>query len=409
MKKAQAVLAACLLAPALALAFATVDTLPWPSEGRFPAYEADPARPTDLWVHAGVMRDDNLLRLQSGGEADTVSRLGGGIRVAQRVIGRQRLRLEARADYYKFQQFDRLDHLAYSALADWRWEIGNKLSGSIAFGRARRLVDIAETLAAVRSLVTATRVAATGGYLVTPSLRLRAGLAGTRTERTVVEDAETRAASLTAGIDYVSPLGNAIGVEARTTDGNAPVDEDVFGVGISNDYREREVALVATYALGPRLRAEGRFGRTTRRYPELSNRDFEGNTWRVAGEWLPGNKTRLELEFYKEPRSIIEVGAPHVVLKGVSFGPSWAATNKLVFSARLLREDRTFEGDPELAVAPGATVRDDTIQAVRFGVGWEPVRHWQVGLAIDRGERESNLDGRDYQYSALSANLAWRY
>ena len=409
MQKAQAVLASALLAPALALAFETVDTLPWPSSGRFPAYPADEARPTDLWVQGGAMRDDNLLRLESGEISDTVTRLGAGVRHSQRIIGRQTLNLEGRADYYKFQEFRELDHLAYSALADWRWEIGNDLSGSIAFGRERRLADLSETRSTARRLVTATRVAASGGYLVTPRLRLRTGIAAAQAERTAAAFAETRATSVVAAAEYVSPLRNTLGVEVRGTDGDAPQDEEVGAQLINNDYREREVALVATYAPGAQLRFDGRLGRTTRRYGDLPERDFEGSTWRVGAEWLLGNKTSLALALYKEPRSVIDIGASHVVAEGVSFGPSWAATNKLVFALRLLREQRAFEGDPALFLVPGTRQRDERTRAVRFGIGWEPQRHWEASFAIDRGERESNIDGRDYQYSALSANLAWRY
>jgi hypothetical protein len=407
MQKAQAVLAFALLAPVVALAFETVDALPWPSEGRFPAYPREISRPTDMWFHGGLMRDDNLLRLESGGEADTVTRVGGGFRHVQRVIGRQNLRVEARADYYRFEQFDDLNHLAYSGLADWRWEIGNELSGSILVGRERRLVDLGETRSPERGMVTATRLSATGGYLVTPSLRLRAGLAGTTAERSGVENEETSATSLIGGVDYVSPLGNTLGVEARDTDGDARFE--VIAGAVDNDFREREIALVGTYAIGPRLRAEGRVGRTTRRYGDIADRDFDGTTWRLGAEWLPGNKTRLALEFYKEPRSVIDISSAHVVLKGISFGPSWAVTSKLVVSARLLREQRTFEGDPLIALAPDSPLREEDTRVLRFGIGWEPLRHWQAGLAVDRGERESNFVGGDYQFTAVTANLAWRY
>ncbi len=409
MKKAQAVLAFALLAPAAALAFDTVDTLPWPSAGRFPAYPAEEDRPTDLWAHAGVMRDDNLRRLEAGEQSDTLARLGGGVRHSQRIIGRQSLRLEGRADYYRFHELSELDHLAYSALADWRWEIGNALAGSIAFGRDHRLADLGESRFTTKRMVTATRLSASGGYLVTPRLRLRAGVGSSRAERDAAAEAETRATSAVGGIEYVSPLRNTLGVEVRGTDGDAPQDELVAGVPVSNDYREREVALVATYGLGARLRFDGRVGRTTRRYGDIDSRDFEGTTWRVGAEWFPGNKTSLALAFYKEPRSIVDIAASHMVVQGASFGPSWAATAKLVFSLRLLREERRFEGDPAVALLPGAQERDETVNVLRLGIGWEPQRHWEASFAIDRGERESNFADRDYQFAAVTANLAWRY
>jgi hypothetical protein len=96
------------------------------------------------------------------------------------------------------------------------------------------------------------------------------------------------------------------------------------------------------------------------------------------------------------------------VVKGVSFGPSWAPTAKLVLMARLVREEREFEGDPRLALGL-EPLRDETVDVLRLGFGWEPQRHWQVGFAFDTGKRTSNLAGRDYDFNALSANVAWRY
>jgi hypothetical protein len=89
----------------------------------------------------------------------------------------------------------------------------------------------------------------------------------------------------------------------------------------------------------------------------------------------------------------------------VAFGPRWAVTEKLVLSARLARERRKFQGDP--ALTAGATLRDEVVNLLRFAVGWEPQRRWQLGLALDRGARDSNLDGRDYDFTAVMGNVAY--
>jgi hypothetical protein len=122
-------------------------------------------------------------------------------------------------------------------------------------------------------------------------------------------------------------------------------------------------------------------------------------------EWLPGTKTVLGFEAYREPRSVIEVAASHMIVAGVSFGPRWALTNKAVLGAQLVRERRVFDGDP--SIGAGITRRDELIHLVRISVGWEPVRQWQLSAAFDHGERESNIVGRDYQFNAVMANLAY--
>jgi hypothetical protein len=393
-------------APLTAAAFEAIDTIPWPSRGVFPAYPREDDRPTDFWVQGGVRRDDNALRLETGERSDVIARLGAGIRHETRVVGRQRVRLEARGDYYDYDRLNELDHFAYALAGDWLWEIGNNLSGTVLIGRERRQVDIAETLTERLDTTTLTRLGGTAAYLISPRFRVRGGLAGTRAERSRARETETRATSAVAGADYVSALGNTLGIEYRATQGEAPVDEFVATLGlVNNDYDERELSFVATYALGPQLRSGVRVGRTSRDYDELSARDFDGNTGRIFVDWLPGNKTILGFEAYREPRSVIDIAASHVLLKGFAFGPRWAATNKLVLSARFVRERREYEGDP--ALTAGGVLRNEVLSLVRFALGWEPQRRWQLSLALDRGERESNVAGRDYNFAAVMGNVAY--
>jgi hypothetical protein len=124
----------------------------------------------------------------------------------------------------------------------------------------------------------------------------------------------------------------------------------------------------------------------------------------VTVDWLPGSKTVLRFEAVPRCRARLRrLGEPRGA-EGVAFGPRWAMTSKTVLSARLLNERRTFSGDP--VVIAGATKRDEVYRIARFAFGWEPQHFWQVGVAFDVGERESNIDGRDYQYNAVMANLA---
>jgi hypothetical protein len=402
----------CLVATSsMAFAFRAVDTLPWPSHGEFPAYPADTVGPTEVWGEAGILRDNNILRRETNRVGDTVTRVGVGLRHDQRIVGRQRLLVDARGDYYYFNHFDDISHFAYSVLGSWLWELGNDFSGSVIFGRDRRQVDFSETtvLRTVFDPVETTRAGANGAYAISPNLRAHAAVAGARAERRLTADAETRAASYNVGLDYVTPLRNTFGVEFRNTKTDAPVRELVTGTGIlvDNSFHERETALVTVYTPIPSIRAVGRLGRTHREYVDLPERNFDGTTYRVGLDWMPGTKTVLGFEAYKAPQSVIDVGVGHLIVKGVAFVPRWAATNKLVLSARFARERRTFAGDPTVAL--GEPLRDELSTLIRFAVGWEPQRHWQLGFAIDRGERESNFAGRDYQYTALMANAAWHW
>ena len=112
-------------APSPAPAFEAIDTHAVAFARLFPAYPAEEDRPVDVWLHAGVMRDSNILALgDQPSKPDTISRLGGGVRIDQRVAGRQRVRLDARGDYYKYNTFTDLDHFAYAVLGELA--VGNR-------------------------------------------------------------------------------------------------------------------------------------------------------------------------------------------------------------------------------------------------------------------------------------------
>ena len=413
---------ALLLLPAYAAAFETVDTIRFPSTGVFPAYPAEPgaARPMNFWVEGGVLHDSNVARLSSsanvnttlGGSsrADTITRLGAGIRGEQRIAGRQSIRFEARGDQYWYDRYSTFNNFAYGLLGEWRWELGNQLSGTVGFTRRRQLIDLAEVQGLTSDQVIDQHAYATGAYQFGANWRVRGGLDRATVKRGNAAFSGTTNTG-TAGIDYVTPIGNAVGVEVRRSTGNfaAPqVASDVgavaFPTAVNNEFKETEVAAVTTYTFGPQWRLGGRLGRTKREHVFLNQRDFSGTTYRATLDWLPGNKTILGFAAYREARPIIDAAASYSLVRGVQFGPSWAPTVKLVFSARLITERRTYLGDPAVPLL-GVPQRDETLRGVRLGAGWEIQRGTEFTVGIDHGVRTSNIILRDYNYTAVMANL----
>ena len=396
-----------------AFSFETVDTIFWPSRGRFPAaYPPEAARPTDFFVEAGVMHDDNLIRTQSIRFHDTVGRLGAGIRHLQRIIGRESLLIDARVAGYGFAEFDSLNHVAYSAAGTWLWEAMNELTGTVTAGRDSRLVDIGERQSGVREILTLTRMGASAAFTPGPSFRFTGGADLGLGESDLRPDVKLRTAGWRAGASYVTPLANTLGVEYRKTHGDAPVPEFVAPAGTfaNNSFDEKEIAAVATYATRDRATflVDMRLGRTERLYSEIPNRDFKGTTYRIAGEYGFTPRVLLDFFVYKEPRSIIDVGASHLLVKGVMMGPRYAFSAKTVFGLRWVHERRVGQGNPAV-IDPAFPLRDELINTMRFSIGWEPERHWQVGLGFDRGVRYSNAVGRSYHYDAFIANVGYHY
>jgi hypothetical protein len=402
-------LALLAMAPTAALAFETVDGLPWPARGHFSGYPAEPVHPWGLWIQGGVMRDSNVLRTPTDKRVDWITRVGAGIRSEGLIIGRQRALIEVVAEYYEYLRFDELDHFAHGLRGEWLWEFTNDLSGTLGASRRKRLADIGELQRAIRDMVTEDRFYGSGAWRLGPSVRLTGGADVAHIEHSGRAVREAWGYGLRGGADYTTPIGTALGVEYRIARGDAPVVEELgLGAFPTNEYKERELAATASYTVGVDIALSGRVGRTTRTYSELQGRDFKGTTWRGRADWRVGPKTNLVGEIYKEPSAIVDTTALHVVRRGIAVGPSWAATYKLVFTARYVWERRLHEGDPAVEVI-GAPLRDERYDTIRLGAGWEPQRHVQLGGAFDYGRRDSNVDGRDYGYYAVTLNLRWNY
>lgn len=420
--KLRVALAVALLAPGAALAqhFEAVDNIPWPTLGRFPAYPPEPARPTEIYVRAGALRDNNIFRFADGvnrrnllgdtdNPGDEVLRVGAGIRHEFLVTGRQRLRLSASGDQYSYHRHTVLNHVNYGLRGEWLWEVTNDLSGALGYERRSRLVDLAQLQRPVKDMITEDHAFVNGAYRLGPSVRLRGAVDGAKASRDQNTASNSRAVTVLGGVDYVTTLGNAFGVEARQTNANYPTQEALGSVVlVDNEFTEREIALVTTIVANPQITGTARIGHTNRTHKQFPERNFSGTTWRGTFVWTPLQKTGFELTLYHEPRSIIDIAATSVVVNGAAFGPRWAPTEKLVFYALVVRERLQFQGNAAQIVL-GTPQQDEIVRTTRFGAGWEPRRFIELSAGIDHGTRVSNVFLRDYTYTAVMANAQFKF
>ena len=401
---------ALLATPVCAFGFESVDVLTPAMSGLYPAYPADPVPPYSLWAQGGLMYDSNVLRRSSGDNGDFVSRLGVGGRFDQRVIGRQYLHLEGRVDGYVYDKFSEVDNVAYAALGEWRYQVGNDLAGALTASRRRYQANLAETQSATHDPINETTLGATARYALGPHVGVRGGLAYIDYQRPLHDFFNTKTATATVAAEYISALGNTLGVEYQEAKGDAPVPEtiDPLHIFVDNDFRQKDIGVVGAWGITPFLRVGGRVGRTTRSYTQLSSRDFSGPTWDVAAQWFPTNKTVLAVESAKTVSSVIDIGASHVVSKLWAVGPGWAVTAKLNLEARLFRQHQDFEGDPNAALGV-APVRQEIVRGYRLGSYWEYDRRWHLQLSFEHGDRDSNVEGRSYRYNAGIAQVRFVY
>lgn len=396
------------LAPGAALAFETVDRLPFPSGGGFAAWPPEVIRPWTVYAYGGLLHDTNALRRDTGEQSDTVARVGAGGTATGRLIGRQRYLLEGFGEYYDFDRFSEIDHFGYWALGHFLFEVGNDVNGAAGYERRRRHAELGEFRREVRGMVTSERVFVDGGYRFHPNWRIFGVVETNRAERSGAESADVDANGGRVSLTYSTPLGNVIGVEVSETRGESGFFDAATRTRFSDDFDEREVAVVVVYALGMQLRVRGRVGHTEREYDELTDRNFSGTSYRGGVDWLPTTRLRFTFEFLRAPESTVDASASHILRRGESVGVAYAATYKLVFTARFTTERRQYQGTADQLIG-GLPLPDDTVRTWAFGAGWEPMRHWQLGAGVDFGERRSNILGRDYDYRQYMINARWTF
>lgn len=419
--------------PLAAHAFEAIEEIGWPeTTGRFPAYPAvTDGRAVRFNVFGGLMRDSNVFRLADitppiagfTQKHDTIYRYGAGIDV-DLPVSRQRVLLMGRVEQRKYDHFDALDHTGYQLGGTWRWVVGNDWSGDIGYERRKYLEGFGETQALVKDMVTADHAFANAGYLLTPRWRVRGGAEVWKFDHSDSRRApsDLRISSLIAGLDYVTPALNSIGVQLRYNDGDFPTPQPaVIGgvaIGVDNSYREWEASAVLHWVLTGKTTMDARVGYTKREHEQFPQRDFDGLTGRVSFDWFVASKTLLNFAAWRETLGNTGIlssdfvtqnasFASYVVSEGVSFGPSWAPTAQLVLHGRIVRETREFKGSGTL-LGTLAEI-EDKFTGYRLAAGWTPRRFIELSVAVDKGERSSNFAVREYDYTAVMANARLRF
>ncbi|HXV11230.1 MAG TPA: XrtB/PEP-CTERM-associated polysaccharide biosynthesis outer membrane protein EpsL [Burkholderiales bacterium] len=409
-----------LCAPFPCPAFESLEDISWPATGIFPAYpvEEPDKRNVRFSVFGGAMYDDNLFRLSDSvnpatigvtDKSDTVVRAGGDFK-ADLPAGRQHFLLDGRVERRDYDKNSFLDHTPYRAGAAWKWLAGEDWRGDIGYRRQKRLASLAELQAPIKDLITSDWAYFSAGYSLSPRWRVRGGYDWSEYEHsaTVRRSLDNETSVVTGGIDYVTPAGSSVGAQVKYTDGRYPNREFVAGSLVDNSYEETEASAVTRWVVTGKSVLKGRIGYTNRQHDQVPQRDFEGWTGRGDLDWFVGAKTLVALAAWREIQSTEDVSASFVLSKGWSVGPRWAPTEKFVFQARYVREDRDYRGDPRFVVT-GLPEREDTFRGLLVSAGYAPLRSTELAIAVETGERDSNIPLRDYDDTTVSVNARFRF
>ena len=411
----------CLPAAATAQ-YQTTDNILWPDVGYFPAYprESD-ERPVRFSASGGVYYDSNVFKLSdsvnfepvlgTSQKSDIVGRLGLGLK-GDVPIERQRILFDAELDAYRYDRFDLLDNNTYRVGIAWLWQASDLWSGDIGYRRTHYLAPLAFLNLPIKDMITTDRFFGSGGYQFTPRWRARAAadwvqLTNSNVTQRTLDNTTT---SATAGVDYVTPASNFVGGQVKYSHGSYPNPQFVLGpnVFVSNTYDEVEASGVVHWVATGLSKLDARLGYTYRTYNEVAQRDYDGVTGRLSWDWTPGGKTLINLAMWRELQGVTDLSASYVLSDGISLGPSWAPTSKLVLQARLVYLRNDYQGDPGVVLGT-VTERRDTFSGALLAVGYSPLRNLQFSLGWTAGDNDSNIPARSYSYYQVMGNARFSF
>jgi exopolysaccharide biosynthesis operon protein EpsL len=375
------------------------------------SHAQDPAKLTPF-VEETLTTDDNVFRISSAVDPATVigsSSRGDTYRTtsfglaAEMPVSLQRFVANLTFNNTRYQRFSQLDSNGHDLRASWLWQAGKDLAGELGYSDTYSLAGFAQTLSTTPDLLKLRQGFVNGTWMVTPYWQLRA--AGDH-----LEQRNSAAASLyndvtingvEASVSRLSRAGNSIGLGTRIESGRFPTPEALGTALVDNAYRQ--------YAVGPRLdwtisgvsHLTARADQVSRRYDQLPQRNFDGQTAHAEFTWTPTGKLTLTAFAQRDISPYEYVRSDLVLLKGFGLRPAWHMSPKIDLSADLEVVTRSYLADAAQALGLLGQ-RDDRVHAMSALLVYHPLHTLTLQASLLHESRSSSVVFGDY-----AANVAW--
>jgi exopolysaccharide biosynthesis operon protein EpsL len=361
-----------------------------------------------LLAEERATHDDNVLRISKDVDPKDIGASSRGDTYRTTSLGfnfdvpasRQRFQGGYTWNATRYNQYTDLDSDGHDARATWLWQLGNDASGQLGYTETSTLASFAFTQSRTLDRLRTRQAFFNAAYLVTPRWRLQAGVRGL--EQTngdplrQIFDVKVRSTDFT--VSYVTPASTSVGLSARTEDGRFPNP----GNGVDNAYRQDSVGIVADWTLSGVSHVNARADRVRRRYAQVPQQDFDGNTARAQYDWKPTGKFSLAAVAQRDIYPYLDIGSSFVLVKGATLRPTLSLTEKIDVSGAFEYSVRDFLGNPGL-VSGVSSGRTDRVRSATATVSYKPARSFVLLMSVQREARSSNVVPADAKPAAPPA------
>ena len=372
----------------------------------------------ELFVSEAVIHDDNVFRISSqsdpavvlgsSSKADTyrTTSLGFNLDVP---VSRQRFQGGLTLNNTNYDRFTALNFDGHDGRAVWQWQTGNELGGQLGYTETLALSSLANigsggVQGGTPNPLKTQRTFFNAAYMLTPRWRLQGEVSRFEQSNELpalqVNDVSIDGTDLTAS--YVTPANNQIGLNMRVEEARFPNDQIVAGRVIDNAYRQQGVAVVAEWTLTGHSHVIGRAGRIDRHYQQLSERDFNGPTYRLTYDWTPTSKFLLTAVAQHEISPYEQVNTSFVLVEGIALRSTLRLTEKIGISGSLEYSDREYLGDPRLLL--GVMPPSERLRVAAVTASYRPLRTVTLEMNWRHESRSSTIPFGDYLVDIVSVS-----
>ena len=354
---------------------------------------------------AGVAYDDNLFRLQSNKEGDTIFTLNAGAAL-NKDISRQNFQLAGNIIQQLYTSNSNFNATLFNFGGTWNWRVGNQFSGEIGYVQNQYPNTFLEITSRTPNKRTVGIPFASIGYQFLPSWEIRGryefvDITNSAQQFKVSDLEENR---YEGALRYKTEFGNLVDLFYRFSDGKRP-NVAIDPAGNVGQYEQNDIGVnVARWELTGRSRFSGFVAYTDRSYELAPSRDFSGPTWNLTYTYLPTGSTSVALSVYRLIGVYTDVTANYIVTTGVTLAPTWQATSKLAFGMNAYYQDRDYQGNPGIVTGiAGQEKRNDDLYSVGVNATYAILRTLKATLYYTWTKRDSNL--RDPTTNAAFLNF----
>ena len=373
---------------------------------------ADPEDGFNFAVGTTLRQEDNFFRLPSGSAApnpgggksssksDLIATAYAGIRI-DKPYALQRFQLDVTATQYSYRKNDYLNFSAVDYRGAWLWALSPRLTGTLSADKTTALTSFADLQnTSIQNKRTNENQRLMADWWVAGGWHLTGGAyhqrsVGENTQRTATGDFDQNTGEL--GVRYVSASNNSIAVVHREARGDYLGRALDFTNILDTQYRQREDEVRSVLQITGNSLLDLRLGLIDRSYKQFSQRDYTGAVGELNYRWTPTGKLRVALTGGRNLVAYQEANNSYYVSQYVGLTPEWLLSDKTTIRLRLDALQNDYRG----AITPVATMRNDKIRSLQFGVNWRPTRTITVDGYLMHEQRGSSLSSAEY-----SANVA---